>query len=98
MKISEKEFRELLDRYLNETATPAERQMLDRFFESYQAELKNSVLSPYPELQEEILRRVHARIDVDETKRKRRTIRLWIPLAAAVSLFVLAWFFFDDMK
>jgi ferric-dicitrate binding protein FerR (iron transport regulator) len=94
MKISEQQFRELLDRYLNNTASQEEREMLDRFFQSYQSGLSDpGLLQSNPRLQEEILREIHSRMGVKGKATK--MIRLWVPLAAAVSLLVLAYFFLD---
>ena len=95
MRISEKEFRELLDRYLNNTATPEERAIVDRFFESYQPGLLEGDNENASSQQDEILRDVHARIRSNTRKRKNRLVMLWLPLAAVFSLFVLAYFLTD---
>jgi transmembrane sensor len=95
MRISEKRFRELLDRYLANTATPEEKAILDRFFESYQSGLSETEDENNPHLEEEALREIHARIRSKHQKRKNRVIRLWLSLAAALALFVLAFFLTD---
>ena len=68
--------------------------MLDRFFDSYQSGLSGPALQN-PRLREEILQGVQARVSGSSRKEKRHFIRLWIPLAAVISLFALAYFFID---
>lgn len=93
MNISEKEFRELLDRYLSGTATPAERELLDAFFDSYdEPVLDDDVKSAAdPRLRDEILQRIHVR--TGEARRANRPITMWMAVAAALALFVVAYLF-----
>lgn len=95
MKISEQQFRELLDRYISGTATPSERELLDRFFESYsEARGDTDRLRSDASLREELLQRILSR--VGHTRRRTgRFISLWIPLAAAISVFVLVYISVD---
>jgi transmembrane sensor len=95
MSISQKRFRELLDRYLTNTATPEEKAILERFFKSYQSGLLETENESNPHLEKELLRGIHARIHSKHKKRKKRVIRLWLSLAAALALFVLAFFLTD---
>lgn len=94
MRISDDQFRELLNRYLNGTASPAERELLDSFFDSYKSADEDPGLVPSdPLLRDKILKNIHSR---DRKRKKgRRLISLWLPLAAAISAFVIAYFFLD---
>jgi transmembrane sensor len=100
MNISEQQFRELLDRYLNNTANGQEREMLDRFFDSYKARANDPVLLQNdPDLQREILRNIHSRIAAKQNPpAKKPFLTLWLPLAAVISVFVLAYFFVDEIS
>lgn len=92
MRNSERQFRELLDRYLNNTASQAERDLLDRFFDTYRTDLADPyLLENNPRLQKEILHAIHNRIGSG----KNSLVRLWLPVAAVISIFVLAYFFID---
>jgi transmembrane sensor len=95
MKISEHQFRELLDRYLNGTATPPEREMLDSFFDSYDRPALDDSAMPFPdpELRDEILRRIHAR--TNKSKRIGRPKISWMLMAAAVALFIVTYYLID---
>lgn len=94
MKISEKRLRELLDRYLSNEAAPGEKEMLDRFFNSYRHDLSDSDLFPKePCLEEEILHAIHTRVGANIHDSNNKVRKLWLPLAAAISLFVLTYFF-----
>lgn len=93
MRISEDQFRELLNRYLNGTASPAERELLDNFFDSYKSGEKNSDLPPPDRsLRDKILKNIHSR---GRRKKGKRLISLWLPIAAAISVFAIAYFFLD---
>jgi ferric-dicitrate binding protein FerR (iron transport regulator) len=93
MRISEDQFRELLNRYLKGTASPAERELLDNFFDSYKSGEKNPDLPPPdPSLRDKILKNIHSR---GRRKKGKRLISLWLPIAAAISVFVIAYFFLD---
>jgi transmembrane sensor len=98
MRISKDQFKELLDRYLNGTATPAEREMLDAFFDSYDQPSSDdaAILSGDPELRDEILRRVHAR--TGQGKRIARNSFSRMLIAAVVTLFVVAYYFIGGQK
>lgn len=93
MSISEQSFRQLLERYLNGSATPEERELLDRFFDSYKSEPNGQVFIPdEAKLNDEILRAIHSRFDLPE---KKQSTRVWLAVAAVIPLFLLAWFFID---
>lgn len=89
MKISEHQFRALLDRYINNTSTPVEKRALEDFFKSYLLELGDEA-EDNPVLREEILRGIRARV---LRSRRHHSLRQWLPIAAVVSLFILAYFF-----
>lgn len=93
MKESDHEFRELLDRYLKGTATQADREILEQFFESYQAEAKGQeIIRDEVMLRDRLLHKIHQRVDKNE-KPRRRMVAWWLPLAAAIAVFVVAYFF-----
>ena len=93
MNISEERFRELLENFLNGTATREERELLDRFFESYQEKSDGQLFIPEESrLSDEMLRQIYSRVGVRETRKNRRA---WLAIAAAISLFLLAWFAID---
>lgn len=96
MSISAQQFRELLDRYLNNTASHAERDVLDMFFDSYGTDLSDPGFPENnPRLQNEILQTIHSRIGSSAKPDKNSLVRLWLPVAAAISIFVLAYFFIN---
>lgn len=93
MNISEERFRHLLENFLNGTATREERELLDRFFESYQDTNDGHVFIPgESKLSDEMLRQIYARAGVTD---KKKNSRVWLAIAAAISLFVVAWFAID---
>lgn len=98
MGISEQKFRELLDRYLNNTASQAERDLLDSFFDSYRTGMSDthSPLEHNLRLQNEILQKIRHRIASSGTSRKNSRMRFWLPVAAVLSIFVLAYFFTNN--
>lgn len=96
MKISDQQFRELLTRYLEGTATPSERAMLDRFFASYGSESQGSQ-HPSDEWRRRVLRKIHSRVGAKKRGR-RRFMSFWVPLAAAICVFAMVYFFLDPAK
>lgn len=97
METPDENLRKLISRYLEGTASPAEREMLDRFFDSYKPRDQNPEMSPSDKARgDQILKNIHSRFG--ERPRSRRAISLWIPLAAAISIFVMAYFFVDTGK
>lgn len=90
--MSERQFREILDRYLSGTATPAERELLDKFFESYTDSGEEADRPPNAVLSDEMLRRIHDRV-APTRRRGQRLISLWLSMAAMISVFVVAYFF-----
>lgn len=90
MKISDHKFREILTRYLEGTATSAERKMLDGFFSSYEPDSQGSQHSP-DQRRERMLRKIHSKVGLK--KKGNRFISLWIPLAAAICVFVMVYFY-----
>lgn len=93
MNISEERFRELLENFLNGTATREERELLDRFFESYQDTNDGQAFIPdESRLSDEMLHEVYARAGVTD---KKKNGRVWLAIAAAISLFVVAWLAID---
>lgn len=97
-KISEKQFRELLDRYLNNTATPEERAIVDLFFESYEQEASGEETANNPRLEAEALQGIHDRIQANKKKGKGGAVRLWLSLAAVISLFFAVAYFLTDIS
>lgn len=92
MKISDRQFRRLLERYLNNTASPHEREVLDSFFNSYLDEIPDREVLGDRILREKILQGIHARVAVPRRSPIRRLPALWMAAAAVISLFVLAYF------
>jgi transmembrane sensor len=72
--------------------------MLDRFFASYQSGLSDGALPNDPLLQQEIFQEIQTRIGSNVRRKKRKVATLWLPLAAVISLFVLAYFFTDRLN
>jgi transmembrane sensor len=95
VRLSEQQFRDLLDRYLKNTASKADRDLLDMFFASYQADVSDSnLLEMDRELKKEILEKINLRILSSGTP-KRARLKLWLSLAACILLFIVAFFFID---
>lgn len=94
--MTEPEFRALLDRYLNGKASPEESKLLDQFFDSYQHE-RNDIPGIRAEVKSDIKEAIVKRL----REKKEGTIkivpirqsRLWLRVAAAVSLTLLASYF-----
>lgn len=98
MENSDQKFRELLDRYLKGTATPAERDLLDEFFESYQADAAtHKFKGDEREIRAKLLQVIHARTK-GQAKVRRLQPALWLSLAASVSFFVIAYFFLAPVR
>lgn len=94
--MTEPEFRALLDRYLIGKASPEERKLLDQFFDSYQHERPD-----IPDIRAEVKSDIKEAIVKRLREKKEGTIkivpirqsRLWLRVAAAVSLILLASYF-----
>lgn len=96
MEISEQRFRELLDLYLKGTATPEEKDLLDRFFDSYKNEKDVHSFSTEGDTPgKQILKEVHSRIPIG---RRISPAQVWLSLAAAISVFAIAWFFLEGIE
>lgn len=96
MKISEQQFRELLNRYLEGSASPEERALLDSFFESYKSE-EGSPASMNAPVHDELLHSIHTRIQRPTVRNGGRMIRLWASMAAVISLAIMVFFYSDDI-
>src|SRR5688500_12422994 len=95
MSMTESQFRDLLGRYLHGKASAEEIRILDEFFESYQRQYPgDDVQQINPEVQSEILWKIHQRIGV-EKKQSPARLTLWLKIAASVCIFVAAWFMID---
>lgn len=99
MEISEQQFRDLLERYLNNTASPDERDLLDKFFNTYQTEMFDTYLHQNDaSLQKEILHSINQRIASSVRAEKHSVLSLWLRVAAVISIFVLGYFFVGKSK
>lgn len=93
MDKSDHEFRELLERYLNGTATPGEREILEQFFKSYEPDAtEQENIRDETRVRDRLLRKIHERVD-KPNKNRRLIMAFWLPLAAAIAFFVVAIFF-----
>jgi transmembrane sensor len=93
MNISEQKFRQLLNKYLQGTATEQEMKLLDRFFDSYASEATE--VEPSDEkIGNEIRESIHTRLK--SQRRISHTTHIW-RWAAAISILVVvsAIFFYD---
>jgi ferric-dicitrate binding protein FerR (iron transport regulator) len=91
MKIDEHQFRKLLDAYINGTATPAQKQLLNDFFESY-PEAEQRVSQQDESIQHELWMKLSGKLE--EPKQSRRyTLSPWYSVAAALALFVATFYF-----
>jgi ferric-dicitrate binding protein FerR (iron transport regulator) len=96
MRLSEQEFKDLIDRYLNNTATEEERALLDRFFHSYQTQVPDAhELETNHQLQKEILQKINLRITTADGYTKPVIARYWLAIAASLTFFVVAYFILD---
>jgi len=96
MNMSEQQLKELLDRYLRGVASPSEEKMLDEFFDSYASEVEDLNFLPAEKaLRDEMLQNIHARVGYRKGPSYNKLVALWLPLAAAIAVFVVAYFFVD---
>jgi ferric-dicitrate binding protein FerR (iron transport regulator) len=96
MRLTEQQFKDLIDRYLNQTASEEERALLDRFFHSYQKEVADAhQLEDNRQLQKEILQSINARIAAGEGYTRPVAARYWLAIAASITFFVVAYFILD---
>jgi transmembrane sensor len=87
MRMTEPEFKALLDKYLNGNASPEERELLDQFFDSYRdqhTDIKEIDLS----IKEEILKGIQRKQDFQDDAISTFQGTYWLKIAAAI-LFVL---------
>lgn len=93
MENSDDKFRELLDRYLKGTATTAEREKLDQFFASYENDATGQDIIPDElMLRDRLFSKIKRRVSKNR-KTGRRLVSLWLPLAAAIAVFVVVYFY-----
>lgn len=92
MSMTEPEFRALVDRYLNGNASPAERKLLDQFFDSYRDE-HPGITGINPAIKEEILSDLRKKKDADITIVPMRKWGTWVAIAASVSFIMAASYF-----
>jgi transmembrane sensor len=94
MNISEQKFRQLLNKYLQGTATPQEIKLLDRFFDSYASEAIEGERAD-DKTGKEIRESIHARLKSQESISRTRIWR-W---AAVISILIVvsAVFFYDRL-
>jgi transmembrane sensor len=96
MSMTEPEFRALLDRYLADEATPAERQLLDQFFELYRDQETGKAVADAEMIREEILnavRRKNARgIELVSAGRSFAALKIAASIALVAGLSYFAFF------
>jgi transmembrane sensor len=93
MKIDEHQFRKLLDAYINGTASPAERQLLDDFFESY-PEAGQRVSQKDESIKHELWMQLSEKLQEPElAATKGYTLSPWYSVAAALALFIATFYF-----
>ena len=90
MKIDEHQFRKLLDAYINGTASAADKQLLDEFFESYpEAEQR---VSQDEGTKHELWMKLSEKLQEPEPAR-RYLVSPWYSVAAALALFMATFYF-----
>lgn len=90
MKIDEHQFRKLLDAYINGTASAADKQLLDEFFESYpEAEQR---VSQDESIKHELWMKLSEKLQEPEPAR-RYLVSPWYSAAAALALFMVTFYF-----
>lgn len=90
MKIDEHQFRKLLDAYINGTASAADKQLLDEFFESYpEAEQR---VSQHEGIKHELWMKLSEKLQEPEPAR-RYLVSPWYSVAAALALFMATFYF-----
>jgi transmembrane sensor len=97
MGISEQEFKSLLERYLTKTASQRERDLLDRFFDSYRKEVSDpSLPEDHLRIQQEMMRNITAKIRFRSESRRPSTVKLLLRIAAVFTIFGLAYLFMEE--
>jgi transmembrane sensor len=94
--MTEPEFRALLDRYLNGNASPEERKLLDQFFDSYQhhhQEISGIRADVKSDIKEAIVKQLREKKEGAIKIVPMRRTSLWLQVAAAISLVLLASYF-----
>jgi ferric-dicitrate binding protein FerR (iron transport regulator) len=98
MSMTEPQFRDMLERYLQGKASPAEIRILDEFFASYHRQHpEDNGQHINPDLQSEILWKVHQRIGVEKNAPPFSAIP-WLKIAASVLIIAVVWIFVDGNK
>jgi transmembrane sensor len=93
MKIDEHQFRKLLDAYINGTASPADKQLLDEFFESY-PEAEQRVSQRDESIKHELWMQLSEKLqEPQRASAKRYTLSPWYSVAAALALFMATFYF-----
>ncbi|HEY0741026.1 MAG TPA: FecR domain-containing protein [Chryseosolibacter sp.] len=93
MSLNESQFRELLDRYLNGTATDEEKKIADEFFASYANEHPGEDAANLLSKKAEIFARIEQRISPQRPHAFYLTT--WFKVAATVSLLVLSFWIYN---
>jgi transmembrane sensor len=94
MSISEHQFRQLLDRYLQGKASPEEISILDQFFDSYTKEHPGDIAGDNSlHSKEEILSAIHQRLQMNSDARSTVAFRWW-KVAATISVIAMAFIIF----
>jgi transmembrane sensor len=91
MKIDEHQFRKLLDAYINGTASAAEKQLLDDFFESY-PDAEQRVSQKDESIKHELWMKLSEKMQ-EPKEAKRYTLSPWYSVAAALALFMATFYF-----
>lgn len=94
MNIDEQHFRRLLDAYLEGKASPAEKKLLDDFFDTYPQARRQSFNND-ESARDAIWRKLAAKLPEPATQESRRVFSpaAWYSIAAAAALFVTASYF-----
>lgn len=90
--MTEPEFRALFDRYLNGNASPAERKLLDQFFDSYRVEHPDSA-GINPAIKDQILSELRKKKDASIRIVPIRRNNPWLAVAASISVVMVAAYF-----
>jgi ferric-dicitrate binding protein FerR (iron transport regulator) len=89
MKLTKEEFTALLDRYLKGSSSAEEAKLLNQFFDSYH-DKPGDVAEIRPEIKEEILLSIQARMGPDIRKVQGSSLPIWLRAAAAISFLLIA--------
>lgn len=94
MSLNESQFRELLDRYLNGTATDEEKKIADEFFASYVNEHPGEDPANLLNKRNEIFARIEQRVSLQRSDAFYLTT--WFKVAATISLLVLSLWIYNE--